>query len=154
RVSAIADGCVSDLERGEALFEVPDSDHPPLRVRAGPLWLETKGSIFALRMRDPKHVDIVVREGSVQVSAAREAALVDARQIAHISPSGIEVQPSTDSDLARRLEWVTGRISFSGETLAEATAEFNRYNERKLVIADASIRDLTIGGRFQYTDVE
>jgi len=154
RVSETTGGYACELERGEALFEVPNSARPPLRVRAGPLWLETKGSVFAIRVRDAKHVDVVVRDGAVQLSAAREATVVEGPQIAQISPSGIAVQPATDADLARRLEWIAGRISFSGETLAEATAEFNRYNERKLVIADESIRDVTIGGRFQYTDVE
>src|SRR5262245_19691765 len=71
RVSETTDGCESDLERGEALFEVPDRNHAPLRVRAGSTWLETKASVFALRVRDPRHVDVIVREGTVRLSAAR-----------------------------------------------------------------------------------
>jgi len=49
---------------------------------------------------------------------------------------------------------VNGQLEFSGEALAEAIAEFNRYNSRKLVIADRTISSLTIGGKFAATDFD
>jgi transmembrane sensor len=153
RVSETSERCEADLERGEALFEVPDADHP-VHVRAGPITLQTKGSVFALRVRDAKHVDVLVREGTVHVSSAHDEVEVSAQQVARVSPAGIELKLFTDTALARQLEWMTGHISFNGVTLAEAVAEFNRYNERKLVIADKSIRELAIGGKFICTDVD
>ncbi|HTO39377.1 MAG TPA: hypothetical protein VL026_00265, partial [Rhizomicrobium sp.] len=39
-------------------------------------------------------------------------------------------------------------------TLADAAAELNRYNSRKLVIADGATAALTIGGTFRTNDVE
>jgi transmembrane sensor len=45
-------------------------------------------------------------------------------------------------------------VTFAGETLAEAVAEFNRYNSRKLVIADRSISFISIGGQFRVSDVQ
>ena len=154
RVSETNERCDAELERGEALFEVPDGASAALQVRAGMVTLQTKGSVFALRVRDAKHVDVVVREGRVLLSSPRGEIEVSARQVAYVSPAGIELQPFSDADLTRRLEWMNGHIAFSGETLAEATAEFNRYNDRKLVIADDSIRELTIGGKFICTDVD
>lgn len=153
RVSETSERCEADLERGEALFEVPDSDHP-LYVRAGPITLQTKGSVFALRVRDAKHVDVLVRDGTVRLASSRDELEVSARQVARVSPAGIELKLYKDADLALQLEWMTGHISFNGVTLAEAVAEFNRYNERKLVIADESIRELTIGGKFICTDLD
>ena len=54
----------------------------------------------------------------------------------------------------RRLAWQAGELSFQGETLADAVAEFNRYNHRKLRIGDSSIAILQIGGNFQDSDVD
>jgi transmembrane sensor len=38
--------------------------------------------------------------------------------------------------------------------LADVAAEFNRYNDRKLVIADDDARAIRIGGTFQASNVE
>jgi transmembrane sensor len=155
RVSETLDRCEAHLQRGEALFEVPDGSGPSMHLRAGPVAVQTKGSVFALRVRDAKHVDVLVREGTVHLESARgKVVAVSPRQIARVSPSGITLEDFTDADMARKLEWMTGHISFSGETLAEAITEFNRYNERQLIIADSSIRELTIGGKFICTDVD
>ncbi len=155
RVSETSDRCEAHLQRGEALFEVPEGDGASMNVRAGPVAVQTKGSVFALRVRDAKHVDVLVREGTVQLTSARgQITTVSRRQIARISPDGIALQNFTDAELARKLEWLTGHISFTGETLTEAITEFNRYNERQLVIADSSISELTIGGKFICTDVD
>jgi transmembrane sensor len=43
---------------------------------------------------------------------------------------------------------------FDHTTLAEAVAEFNRYNRQKIVIADPQIAKLEIGGTFPSDDVK
>jgi hypothetical protein len=45
-------------------------------------------------------------------------------------------------------------LRFNGQTLAEAAAEFNRYNARRLVIANPKIAALRISGRFPATAAE
>jgi transmembrane sensor len=44
-------------------------------------------------------------------------------------------------------------IVFKHTTLAEAAAEFNRYNTKKVVIADGEAAKLTINGTFQTGDI-
>lgn len=39
-------------------------------------------------------------------------------------------------------------------TLAEAAAQFNRYNTTKLVITDAAVGSIRIGGSFDANNVE
>ena len=39
-------------------------------------------------------------------------------------------------ELARRLSWQDGMLSFDGETLADAAAEFRRYSPTRIVIED------------------
>jgi len=57
-------------------------------------------------------------------------------------------------EIARRLSWRAGVLSFQGETLAEAIAEINRYNKRRLVIEDPVIADWQLGGMFQARDLD
>lgn len=58
------------------------------------------------------------------------------------------------AELERRLAWVNGNIFFQGETLGEAVEEFNRYNWRKLKVADPAISRLQLGGEFETTNLD
>ncbi len=51
--------------------------------------------------------------------------------------------------LSNELGWRRGVLVFTRVTLAEATAEFNRYNTNKITIADPKTARITIGGTFQ-----
>jgi len=163
RVMTTPEALDVELERGEALFETAQDDARQLRVTAGSAVVHAQASTFSVRVRDLKHVDVLVREGQVTIDStsrksSRKAAAaentVSAQQIARIAPARMQLENVSAADVARNLEWTTGHLSFNGETLADAAAEFNRYNDRKLVIADRSIRSLTIGGKFQSSDPE
>lgn len=54
--------------------------------------------------------------------------------------------------LAKATAWPQGEIVFDDAPLGEAVAEYNRYLERKLTIADPEIARLRIGGRFTSSD--
>jgi transmembrane sensor len=58
------------------------------------------------------------------------------------------------AELERHLAWMNGNLFFQGETLSEAVEEFNRYNWRKLKVADPAISHLRLGGKFETTDVD
>lgn len=161
RVATTPEALDIALERGEALFEAAPDDARQLRVTAGSAVVRAQASSFSVRVRDPKHVDVLVREGQVTIDStsrksSRKAAAgdntVSAQQIARLTRARMQLANVSAADVARNLEWTTGHLSFNGETLAEAAAEFNRYNDRKLVIADPSIRSLMIGGKFQSSD--
>ena len=49
-----------------------------------------------------------------------------------VLPDRVSVSRVEPQLLARRLAWTSGRLEFRGETLAEAVAEFNRYNRRQI----------------------
>jgi hypothetical protein len=65
----------------------------------------------------------------------------------------VEMRHMPPSEIERLLAWVDGEIAFDGETLEEATDQFNRYNWRKLRVADPAIAAVRIGGRFKSTNV-
>ena len=66
----------------------------------------------------------------------------------------LTVRRVSATETSRHLAWQVGELSFQGETLSEAVAEFNRYNRRKLRVEDPSIGSLQIGGNFQALDVD
>lgn len=51
-------------------------------------------------------------------------------------------------DVRSRLAWTAGLIQLDGKNLTEAVAEFNRYNRKKLTIADPAIAGLRVSGTF------
>ncbi|MGH7958897.1 MAG: FecR family protein [Opitutaceae bacterium] len=70
---------------------------------------------------------------------------------APIAPAPIVT--SVPSDEAQRiLAWLGGHLDFSDTLLAEVVAEFNRYNQHKLAIADADLAALRFGGSFRPDD--
>jgi transmembrane sensor len=54
----------------------------------------------------------------------------------------------------RALAWRNGKIHLAGSSLAEAVAEFNRYNGRKLVLADQDLAGERFDGVFRTDDPE
>ncbi|HYM34289.1 MAG TPA: hypothetical protein VET48_02780, partial [Steroidobacteraceae bacterium] len=56
-------------------------------------------------------------------------------------------------DLNNELAWRRGVLVFFHTTLAEAAQELNRYNDRKIVIADADSAHLQINGTFPANDI-
>ena len=157
------------LEKGEALFTVAHDVRRPFDVTAGDTVVRAVGTAFSIRLRDQKQVDVLVTEGRVAINppeisansklpqpvalpkistlAAGEAVSVKAHR-------QLKVLKIADDDLRKKLAWTQGRIWFDRVTLAEAVAEFNRYNRRQLVIDDPSIAELHIGGAFEATDLD
>ena len=58
------------------------------------------------------------------------------------------------ADVARLVDWRNGFLAFRDTSLADAAAEFNRYNTRQLVIGDARAGALRVGGSFRWDNPE
>ena len=117
------------------------------------------GTRFNVRRR-AESVDVLVTEGKVRVAHARysdapeasSSALVSAGESALIAATHIERAPVTPALADRALAWHHGSLEFESSTLAEIVAEFNRYNERRIVIDDPDLATMQIGGRFSATN--
>jgi transmembrane sensor len=157
------------LEKGEALFTVAHDVHRPFDVTAGDTVVRAVGTSFSVRLRDQKQVDVLVTEGRVAINPPDDSldsklpqpvalpalsTLTAGETISIQAHRRLKVQKVADEDVTRRLAWTKGRISFDRVTLAEAVAEFNRYNRRQLVIDDPAIAEIRIGGGFEATDVD
>lgn len=54
----------------------------------------------------------------------------------------------------RILAWHEGSLVFKGETLEQAVAEISRYTDKKLIIADESLKSLRVGGHYKLDDID
>jgi transmembrane sensor len=149
------------LLRGEAHFSVKHDTERPFEVHAGDRIVVAVGTAFDVRLEQGDDVEVTVTEGRVALlenHAAHPAAgpalqTLSAGQDAHLTLERITVQRLDTAQLFHRLAWERRELSFDGQSLREAVAEFDRYTNRKLVIDDPSIAGLEIGGTFRALDV-
>jgi transmembrane sensor len=151
------------IVRGEALFKVIH-DKRPFMVRVGEYAIRDLGTEFSVRLREDSRVDILMRDGRVEVDRVTlgpDGRVISLTRVAELSAGDAltlnaggghlsHLLPREEVD--RRLAWTTGHLVFAGETVEDALAEFNRYNLRQLRVSDAGVAGWHVGGRFVTTD--
>jgi transmembrane sensor len=143
------------LVRGEALFDAAP-DARPFVVKAADAMIAADGSTqVAVRLRSDGAA-VTVKKGAVEVDPVRADAKDDMRLIAGVAAiydsKGARSRAVSGAEIDRSLAWRQGAIALNGQSLAQAAAEFNRYNHRQIRIADPSIADLRLAGYFQTTE--
>lgn len=141
-----------ELKHGEAFFEVAHDPSRPFSVDAGGRRITVVGTKFSVR-HEHGDLRVVVTEGKVSLSDSdvilRAGTIANAKQ-----GESMTVQERTPAQAEELLSWRDGYLTFDETPLAEAIAEFNRYNARKLVIADAALASLPVSGHFRWTSIE
>ena len=155
---------------GEAHFTVAKTPARPFIVEAHGVEVRAVGTAFNVRV-DAAAVEVLVTEGKVRVTepastlnaqlltpnAQGQTFLVRGQQVVvPLAPSAPAPVVATVSPAQIRtaLEWQTPRLQFFETPLAEAVAEFNRHNPNPLVLADAALGSVPIGGTFRVDNVE
>lgn len=148
-----------ELRRGEAIFEVAKDATRPFVVDTGDRQVIAVGTRFSVR-RDGRDLRVVVTEGTVRLETTRTgqgpqpAALLPAGSVALARGGDVLVRSLPIAQAEGMLDWRDGTLAFRDTTLAEAVAEFNRFNARKLVVADAAAGALRVGGSFRWDNAE
>lgn len=143
------------LTHGEALFTVAHAEGRPFEVAAGGTSVRAIGTSFVVRRVAPTSVEILVSRGRVSVApnSATPPLMLAAGDDTTVDASGrLATVRADSSEIDRRLAWTRGQIWLNETTLADAIAEFNRYNSRTFVIADPALASLRVGGAFAATD--
>lgn len=144
-----------DLIQGEALFDVAKDPARPFVVVAGGVRVRAVGTSFTVRAREDGQVEVLVREGVVDVWRGKGGA-----------PLRLAAQTATKVDTAGPLRavrvaaaavdsaiaWRQGQIDLDGLTLGEAAAEFARYSDRRIVVDDPAVAGLKMAGLFSASD--
>jgi transmembrane sensor len=101
---------------------------------------------------------VTVREGRVKVEILGQLAgsapvVADGGHEVVTKGSETLLLAKPDTDIANDLSWRSGMLVFDQQTLAEAAEQFNRYNERQILV-EGNARKIRIGGSFKADNVE
>lgn len=147
------------LEQGEALFEVARDPARPFAVEAGGYRAVAVGTRYAVR-REAGALRVVVTEGRVRLEdlpgagAPRPVSLLPAGSVATAGGDGVLVRNLPVEEAQRYLEWRDGFLVFDDTPLEQAAAEFNRFNLRRLELADPAVAALRVGGHFRWSNLD
>jgi len=142
------------LDHGEAFFQVAKDPNRPFVVEVGKRRVMAVGTQFSVR-REGSDIQVIVTEGAVRLTHAQlTEELLPAGAVAHAGESGVLVKQGSRTAAEEQLSWRQGVLHFREVTLAEAAAEFNRYNIRQVVIEDPTAADYLVAGDFRATNVE
>lgn len=158
-----------DLSQGEAFFEVAHDVERPFVVRAGGRRVVAVGTKFSVR-REAEELQVVVTEGRVRVENGddeltqvlaftpakkrEERVVLSAGAVVSARKNDIVVQNHPLADAEEILSWRNGFINFRGTRLADAAAEFNRYNTRQILVRDPVAANMQLTGRFRATNID
>lgn len=146
------------LEQGEAYFEVAHDPKRPFVVYAGDRRVVVLGTHFLVR-RDGDRIEVMVAEGRVRVEAvdagkALKPAIITPGNMV-VSESGSMLVAATSLDkVESELAWRRGYLVFDRTSLASVAEQFNRYNDKKVVINDPATSDTRISGSFEANNVD
>lgn len=136
-----------ELQDGEAWFDVAKDAARPFVVATAAAQVVAVGTAFSVREAGAV-TEVVVTEGTVRVTPTQGGAalLVSAGETVRVDQARPPRKDALDpSRVRRRLAWREGLIMLDGETLAEAAAEFNRYNVRQIVVTPEIAENRVVG---------
>ncbi len=140
------------LLRGEASFEVAQDATRSFEVETRAAVIRATGTAFNVRMRHAM-VELTVTHGSVSVrSGPQMAQRVNAGSGAVIQPRAIALTTLGDRLVGQRTAWRAQRIDLDGQTIEQASEEFNRYRAAPILIGDTRVSGLRMNGRYRTTD--
>jgi transmembrane sensor len=136
---------------GEAFFDVAHDATRPFRVLSGAVVVRAIGTQFNVYRQADRTV-VTVIEGRVAVTSDELNSAPEAVELGAgdaMQASGSAVLEAVPVDPAKATAWRARRLIFENATLAEAIAQFNRYNTQQLVIEDAALAAERIDGVFE-----
>jgi transmembrane sensor len=145
------------LDKGEAYFRVVHDRARSFIVLAGDKRVIDLGTEFLVR-RDPNAVKVALFTGRARFDNAFDSARATQTtlvpgDVVTANGNSFSLTKQTAQALANQLSWQRGMLVFDHTSLADVAGEYNRYNQQKIVIADASAARLTISGTLPANDI-
>ncbi len=145
--------------RGEAFFSVAEDPDRPFSVNVDDRYVTAIGTKFNI-YRKTGETTVAVIEGTVSIHAADQTAtsidanLVDGGQIGTFTGNKLGITVSAVPNIEDFHSWRIGVVRFDDVSLQRLVDEYNRYNTRKIRIADDYLGEYRIGGVYQLAKVE
>jgi transmembrane sensor len=169
-----------DLLEGQALFHVAKNPTRPFFVSSATTQVRAVGTEFDVYQKHDGTV-VSVLEGRVAVLLRSDAGVGETTDLPQVTPAhqgesgarnpasranepivlaaGEQVLVTTTAmqkadhpNIAIATSWTQRQLEFESASLSEVAEEFNRYNERQLVIEDPTLYDFHISGVFSSSD--
>jgi len=169
-----------ELLQGQALFRVTKDVTRPFIVKTGATLVRAVGTEFDVYQKREDTVVTVV-EGRVAILTSHAGSLADhdvpaaalgpgqsnlefpataPGQIGNILVAAGEqltvtpgrIQIAEHPNIASATAWTQRQLVFESASLADVADEFNRYNERQLIVGDPRLETFHVSGVFSSTD--
>ena len=157
-----------DLLEGQTLFHVAKDPTRPFIVRSDSARVRAVGTEFDVYRRE-SGTTVTVVEGQVAVIpvepriAGRRTqsgtleAFDPAAAIVLVAGEQVTVTASrppqaVHADVAAATAWTQQQLVFDSTPLIDVVKEFNRYNDRQLIVSDSSLEDFHVTGVFSSAD--
>ena len=142
-----------ELVEGEALFDVARNPARPFVVAAGHTVVRAVGTSFTVSRLADRPVQVLVRQGVVEVEGSASALRTPHRVVANSKAVIAAAQPVAvvavaPNEVTRELAWREGMLSFEDMPLRDAADQFARYSDMRIVFADPAIGSQTVTGLF------
>jgi len=146
------------LENGEAYFEVKHDAAHPFVVSAGSHHVTDLGTKFVMRKHDD-NLEVALVEGRVRFDdtgndGKARALTLSPGETVRAAGAALSVSKKSGDALTSELGWRRGVLIFDRASLADVAGEVNRYNQKKLIVADEAAGRVHIGGTFRINDID
>jgi transmembrane sensor len=146
------------LEKGEAFFQIKHDSRHPFVVMAARHRIVDLGTKFSVRTEgDQVRVALVeglARFDSFDAGGKPTSTLLKPGDVAAATALSLSLSKESQPEMVNQLAWRRGILVFDNTPLADVAAEFNRYNQKKIIIADQAAGRRTINGAFRANDLE
>lgn len=140
------------LEKGEAFFRIRHNPKRPFVVTAGARRIVDVGTQFVVRAgANQFEVGLIEGRAVFDSNGTHQTSLTPGDLLVATADSVSMTQMSA-RQMSDMLAWRKGLVIFHQTPLAAAAAEYNRYNRKKIVIADAGAGRLAISGTLPAND--
>jgi transmembrane sensor len=144
------------LIEGEALFDVAKDAGRPFLVTAADTQVRAIGTSFVVQCLGNQPVQVLVREGVVEVNREAASAQAPVRVAANTravaaADGAVEASAVAPAVVSRELVWREGLLAFEDMPLTQAVAQFSRYSDTQIVV-DPVLAEETVTGLYKAND--
>lgn len=145
------------LIQGEAFFQVHHDANHAFTVAAAGHRVTDLGTKFVMRARG-QNLEVTLLEGraSLETEGAvqGEPLILKPGDVAVATGRFVTLEKKPAQKLSEGIAWRNGLLIFDDTSLADAAAEFNRYNAEKIVIKGLGDKQFKLNGAVRINDRE
>lgn len=139
------------LKRGEVALKIAPNTRP-LRLQAGRHSAVLASGEYIARLRDTS-LDLISLSGTATIAGEGITPLKITPAQAAILTQGLgRVRPVSSNDMDFLTGWRNDELVLNGQVLSEVVEEYNRYLDKKIIIANPELGAISLGGRFANHD--